>query len=162
MHVTSSQSPHSGAAAPIPCPGSHQNSWDGLASSRQWEELVMVGARWQGLRTQTAQFLGSTGPTPSPWSAALPASYPEALFLPKHNRGPWSKVIFSPHWCAVDSSRRALFTSQLCLFSLQLFMITERLRDLEDQSATWRQREVLLFTMLLSSCITNLWLWMRQ
>ncbi|KAM9667643.1 fetal and adult testis-expressed transcript protein [Dama dama] len=44
----------------------------------------------------------------------------------------------------------------------QLFMITERLRDLEDQSATWRQREVLLFTMLLSSCITNLWLWMRQ
>ncbi|XP_055249502.1 fetal and adult testis-expressed transcript protein [Moschus berezovskii] len=44
----------------------------------------------------------------------------------------------------------------------QLFMITERLRDLEDQSATWRQREVLLFTMLLSSCIANLWLWMRQ
>lgn len=41
-------------------------------------------------------------------------------------------------------------------------MITERLRDLEDRSATWRQREVLLFTMLLSSCITNLWLWMRQ
>ncbi|XP_055420600.1 fetal and adult testis-expressed transcript protein [Bubalus kerabau] len=44
----------------------------------------------------------------------------------------------------------------------QLFMITERLRYLEDQSATWHQREVLLFTMLLSSCITNLWLWMRQ
>jgi len=41
-------------------------------------------------------------------------------------------------------------------------MITERLRYLEDQSATWHQREVLLFTMLLSSCITNLWLWMRQ
>ncbi|XP_070145727.1 fetal and adult testis-expressed transcript protein isoform X1 [Ovis canadensis] len=44
----------------------------------------------------------------------------------------------------------------------QLFMITERLRYLEDQSATWHQREVLLFTMLLSSCIANLWLWMRQ
>ena len=54
------------------------------------------------------------------------------------------------------------FTHQLALVSLQLFMITERLRYLEDQSATWHQREVLLFTMLLSSCIANLWLWMRQ
>lgn len=47
---------------PIPFPG----SWDGLASSRQWEELVMVEARWQGLRRQTAQSLGYTGPIPSP------------------------------------------------------------------------------------------------
>ncbi|XP_068818048.1 fetal and adult testis-expressed transcript protein [Capricornis sumatraensis] len=44
----------------------------------------------------------------------------------------------------------------------QLFMITERLHYLEYQSATWHQRQVLLFTMLLSSCIANLWLWMHQ
>ncbi|KAG5193903.1 hypothetical protein MJG53_019948 [Ovis ammon polii x Ovis aries] len=58
--------------------------------------------------------------------------------------------------------RQKSLVHQLALVSLQLFMITERLRYLEDQSATWHQREVLLFTMLLSSCIANLWLWMRQ
>nr|XP_014331905.1 PREDICTED: fetal and adult testis-expressed transcript protein isoform X1 [Bos mutus] len=58
--------------------------------------------------------------------------------------------------------RQKSLVHQPALVSLQLFMITERLRYLEDQSATWHQREVLLFTMLLSSCITNLWLWMRQ
>ncbi|XP_054977068.1 fetal and adult testis-expressed transcript protein [Sorex araneus] len=44
----------------------------------------------------------------------------------------------------------------------QIQMITGRLRDLEEQSATWRQRDVLLVTMLVSACIANLWLWMRQ
>ncbi|XP_004443763.1 PREDICTED: fetal and adult testis-expressed transcript protein [Ceratotherium simum simum] len=44
----------------------------------------------------------------------------------------------------------------------QLRVITERLCALEDQGTTWRQREALFFTMMLSACIANLWLWMRQ
>ncbi|KAL2768025.1 fetal and adult testis-expressed transcript protein [Daubentonia madagascariensis] len=44
----------------------------------------------------------------------------------------------------------------------QLRVITGRLRALEDQGATWRRREALFFTMLVSACIANLWLWMRQ
>ncbi|VTJ68381.1 Hypothetical predicted protein [Marmota monax] len=44
----------------------------------------------------------------------------------------------------------------------QLHMITGRLRALEDQGATWRHREAVFFTMLVSACISNLWLWMRQ
>nr|XP_026259325.1 fetal and adult testis-expressed transcript protein [Urocitellus parryii] len=44
----------------------------------------------------------------------------------------------------------------------QLHMITGRLRALEDQGATWRHREAVFFTMLVSACIANLWLWMRQ
>ncbi|VCX13068.1 unnamed protein product [Gulo gulo] len=44
----------------------------------------------------------------------------------------------------------------------QLHVITSRLRALEDQGATWRHRDALFFTMLISACIANLWLWMRQ
>ncbi|XP_055986242.1 fetal and adult testis-expressed transcript protein [Sorex fumeus] len=44
----------------------------------------------------------------------------------------------------------------------QIQVITGRLRDLEEQGATWRHRDVLLVTMLVSACIANLWLWMRQ
>ncbi|XP_015454217.1 fetal and adult testis-expressed transcript protein [Pteropus alecto] len=44
----------------------------------------------------------------------------------------------------------------------QLRVITRRLCALEDQGATTRQREALFFTMLLSACLVNLWLWMRQ
>ncbi|XP_062941108.1 fetal and adult testis-expressed transcript protein [Cynocephalus volans] len=44
----------------------------------------------------------------------------------------------------------------------QLGVIFGRLRALEDQSATRRQREALFFAILVSACITNLWLWVRQ
>ena len=35
-------------------------------------------------------------------------------------------------------------------------------RALEDQGVTWRHRDALFFTMLVSACVANLWLWMRQ
>ncbi|XP_004448030.2 fetal and adult testis-expressed transcript protein [Dasypus novemcinctus] len=44
----------------------------------------------------------------------------------------------------------------------QLRVITWRLQALEDQGATWRHREALFFAMLVSACIANLWLWIRQ
>uniref|UniRef100_A0A8C3YG32 Fetal and adult testis expressed 1 n=1 Tax=Catagonus wagneri TaxID=51154 RepID=A0A8C3YG32_9CETA len=44
----------------------------------------------------------------------------------------------------------------------QLQAIAGRLRALEDQGATWRHRETLFFTLLVSVCVANLWLWMRQ
>ncbi|XP_014702473.1 fetal and adult testis-expressed transcript protein [Equus asinus] len=44
----------------------------------------------------------------------------------------------------------------------QLRVITERLCALEDQGATWRHREALFFTMIVSACIANLWLCMRH
>ncbi|KAM4819179.1 fetal and adult testis-expressed transcript protein [Thomomys bottae] len=44
----------------------------------------------------------------------------------------------------------------------QMQVITARLRVLEDQDASWRYKETLLFTLLVSACIVNLWLWMRQ
>ncbi|XP_048192635.1 fetal and adult testis-expressed transcript protein [Perognathus longimembris pacificus] len=44
----------------------------------------------------------------------------------------------------------------------QMQVITARLRVLEDHDATWRYKETLLFTLLVSACIVNLWLWIRQ
>ncbi|XP_003800995.1 fetal and adult testis-expressed transcript protein [Otolemur garnettii] len=44
----------------------------------------------------------------------------------------------------------------------QLRMITGRLRALEEQSTTWRQKETVFITMMVSACIANLWLWMRH
>ncbi|XP_027288001.1 fetal and adult testis-expressed transcript protein isoform X2 [Cricetulus griseus] len=44
----------------------------------------------------------------------------------------------------------------------QMQVISGRLRALEDQDATWRHKEAVLFSLLVSVCIANLWLWMRQ
>ncbi|XP_077921465.1 fetal and adult testis-expressed transcript protein [Halichoerus grypus] len=44
----------------------------------------------------------------------------------------------------------------------QLHVITSRLRALEDQGATWSYKDALFFTMLVSACVANLWLLMRQ
>ncbi|XP_010356903.1 fetal and adult testis-expressed transcript protein [Rhinopithecus roxellana] len=44
----------------------------------------------------------------------------------------------------------------------QLYAVNRRLRALEDQGATWRQRETLIIAVLVSASIANLWLWMNQ
>ncbi|XP_008988291.1 fetal and adult testis-expressed transcript protein isoform X2 [Callithrix jacchus] len=44
----------------------------------------------------------------------------------------------------------------------QLCGVSGRLRALEEQDATWRQKETLIFALLLSASIANLWLWMHQ
>ncbi|XP_053526189.1 fetal and adult testis-expressed transcript protein isoform X2 [Artibeus jamaicensis] len=48
------------------------------------------------------------------------------------------------------------------LMRRQLREINGRLCALEDQAAISRQREAVFLTMVLSACIANLWLWMRQ
>ncbi|XP_010638078.1 fetal and adult testis-expressed transcript protein [Fukomys damarensis] len=44
----------------------------------------------------------------------------------------------------------------------QLLVITERVRALEDQNVIWRFKEAVFFTLMISSCIVNIWLWMHQ
>ncbi|XP_049622916.1 fetal and adult testis-expressed transcript protein [Suncus etruscus] len=51
---------------------------------------------------------------------------------------------------------------ELDIIKRQLQMITRRLQELEEQGATWRQRDVLMVTVLVTACIANLWLWIRQ
>ncbi|XP_050997902.1 fetal and adult testis-expressed transcript protein [Acomys russatus] len=44
----------------------------------------------------------------------------------------------------------------------QMQMISGRLRALEDRDATWRHKEAVLFSLLLSVCTANLWLLMHS
>lgn len=85
-------------------------------------------------------------------SEALPASHPEGSKAPS-----CTKFVLSPG-VSHGLPRHSLTSPS----SIQLQVITSRLRALEDQGATWRHREALFFTVLVSACIANLWLWMRQ
>ncbi|XP_052606200.1 fetal and adult testis-expressed transcript protein [Peromyscus californicus insignis] len=40
----------------------------------------------------------------------------------------------------------------------QIQVVSGRLHALEDQDATWRHKETVLFSLLMSVCIANLWL----
>ncbi|XP_005406501.1 PREDICTED: fetal and adult testis-expressed transcript protein [Chinchilla lanigera] len=51
---------------------------------------------------------------------------------------------------------------ELEIIRRQLLLVTERLCVLEDQDSSWRFKEAVLFTAVLTACLTNLWLWMRQ
>ncbi|CAH6779821.1 fetal and adult testis-expressed transcript protein [Phodopus roborovskii] len=44
----------------------------------------------------------------------------------------------------------------------QMQVISGRLSDLEEKDSTWRHKETVLFSLLVSVCIANVWLWMRQ
>uniref|UniRef100_A0A8C2TZH6 Mff-like domain-containing protein n=1 Tax=Coturnix japonica TaxID=93934 RepID=A0A8C2TZH6_COTJA len=48
----------------------------------------------------------------------------------------------------------------LTLLSLQLARISERLHVLEEQHKAWRKEEPLVYSMLLSACLVNTWLWL--
>lgn len=118
------------------------------------------GTRPLGLKTQAAQ---SSVPRahPIPWFQLVCLLLTQRHFgLPKGSRAPsCTKFIFSPV-VSHGLPQKNLAHQPPC--SLQLHVITSRLRALEDQGATWRHRDALFFTMLVSACVANLWLWMRQ
>lgn len=45
---------------------------------------------------------------------------------------------------------------------LQLTRISGRLRVLEEQCSAWRQKEALVYSVLVSACLINTWLWLRR
>lgn len=116
------------------------------------------GARLLGLKTYTAWPLVPLA-HPSPLFQLLCLLFQRHFGLLKGGRSPsCTKFILSP----VVNHGLPQEDLSLALWSLQLHVITGRLRALEDQGATWRHRDALFFTMLVSACIANLWLWMRQ
>lgn len=42
----------------------------------------------------------------------------------------------------------------------ELARISERLHVLEEQHKAWRKEEPLVYSMLLSACLVNTWLWL--
>lgn len=45
---------------------------------------------------------------------------------------------------------------------LQLTRISGRLRVLEEQCNARRQKEALVYSVLISACLINTWLWLRR
>uniref|UniRef100_A0A8B9UFS4 Mitochondrial fission factor n=1 Tax=Anas zonorhyncha TaxID=75864 RepID=A0A8B9UFS4_9AVES len=48
------------------------------------------------------------------------------------------------------------------LLSLQLTRISVRLRVLEEQCNAWQQKEAIVYSVLISACLVNTWLWLRR
>lgn len=48
------------------------------------------------------------------------------------------------------------------LLPLQLARISGRLRVLEEQCHAWRQKEALMYSVMISACLINTWLWLRR
>lgn len=48
------------------------------------------------------------------------------------------------------------------LLSLQLTRISGRLRVLEEQCNAWQQKEAIVYSVLISACLVNTWLWLRR
>ncbi|XP_068061353.1 mitochondrial fission factor homolog B-like isoform X3 [Anomalospiza imberbis] len=44
----------------------------------------------------------------------------------------------------------------------QLARISGRLRVLEEQCHAWRQKEALVYSVMISACLINTWLWLRR
>lgn len=48
------------------------------------------------------------------------------------------------------------------LLPLQLTRISGRLCVLEEQCNAWRQKEALVYSVLITACLINTWLWLRK
>ncbi|XP_010977858.1 fetal and adult testis-expressed transcript protein [Camelus dromedarius] len=119
-----------------------QPVWNMMAS---WSKIV-------GPQLPTTRMLREYGHGDA-HAQEYPGSFQNIRF--QHERNPEADMI-------AEIGLEELTGLEMEVMRRQLQVITERLRALEDQDATWRHREALFFTMLVSVCIANLWLWMRQ
>uniref|UniRef100_A0A8C3K1A5 Mitochondrial fission factor n=1 Tax=Calidris pygmaea TaxID=425635 RepID=A0A8C3K1A5_9CHAR len=52
--------------------------------------------------------------------------------------------------------------AEMAAMRKQLTRISGRLRMLEEQCNAWRQKEALVYSVLISACLINTWLWLRR
>ncbi|XP_028942102.1 fetal and adult testis-expressed transcript protein [Antrostomus carolinensis] len=60
--------------------------------------------------------------------------------------------------CALEEVEVA----EMAAMRKQLTRISGRLRVLEEQCNAWRQKEVMVYSVLISACLINTWLWLRR
>uniref|UniRef100_A0A8C5TQK2 Mff-like domain-containing protein n=1 Tax=Malurus cyaneus samueli TaxID=2593467 RepID=A0A8C5TQK2_9PASS len=80
--------------------------------------------------------------------------------------------MFSLCWTSREiQARVSVFPclSMCCVFVLMALgacrrvqMISGRLRVLEEQCHAWRQKEALVYSVMISACLINTWLWLRR
>ncbi|XP_025032326.1 fetal and adult testis-expressed transcript protein isoform X4 [Python bivittatus] len=61
-----------------------------------------------------------------------------------------------------DGSPEESGTPEIMAMRRQLSNISGQLRVLEEQSVSWRQKELFIYSMLVSACLFNMWLWLRR
>ncbi|KAM8799969.1 mitochondrial fission factor homolog A-like [Eudromia elegans] len=63
---------------------------------------------------------------------------------------------------ASDCSLEEVGIAEMAAMRKQLLRISGRLRVLEEQCNSWRQKETLVYSVLISACLINTWLWLRR
>ncbi|TFK04368.1 rho GTPase-activating protein 22-like [Platysternon megacephalum] len=63
---------------------------------------------------------------------------------------------------ASESSLEEIGVTDIIAMRKQLNKISGRLRTLEEQCTGWRQKELLVYSVLVSACLMNTWLWLRR
>ncbi|XP_077163877.1 mitochondrial fission factor-like isoform X1 [Paroedura picta] len=62
----------------------------------------------------------------------------------------------------LENSFEEIDTTEILAMRKQLAKISGRLRCLEEQYRGWRQKELVVYSVLVSTCLLNMWLWMRR
>uniref|UniRef100_A0A8C3P422 Mitochondrial fission factor n=1 Tax=Cyanoderma ruficeps TaxID=181631 RepID=A0A8C3P422_9PASS len=63
---------------------------------------------------------------------------------------------------AAESPLEEAGVTEVAAMRRQLARISGRLRVLEEQSHAWRQKEALVYSVMISACLINTWLWLRR
>ncbi|KAM7094940.1 LOW QUALITY PROTEIN: mitochondrial fission factor homolog B-like [Ciconia maguari] len=63
---------------------------------------------------------------------------------------------------APESTLEEVGVAEMAAMRKQLTRISGRLHVLEEQCNAWRQKEALVYSMLISACLINTWLWLRR
>ncbi|XP_009708260.1 PREDICTED: fetal and adult testis-expressed transcript protein [Cariama cristata] len=63
---------------------------------------------------------------------------------------------------APESTLEEVGVAEMAAMRKQLTRISGRLRVLEEQCNTWRQKDTLVYSVLISACLINTWLWLRR
>ncbi|XP_064283195.1 mitochondrial fission factor-like isoform X2 [Passer domesticus] len=63
---------------------------------------------------------------------------------------------------AAESPVEEAGVTEVAAMRRQLARISGRLRVLEEQCHAWRQKEALVYSVMISACLVNTWLWLRR
>uniref|UniRef100_A0ACB8FXZ9 Uncharacterized protein n=1 Tax=Sphaerodactylus townsendi TaxID=933632 RepID=A0ACB8FXZ9_9SAUR len=70
-------------------------------------------------------------------------------------RAPETRVV-------LESPLEEIGVTEILAMRKQLAKISGRLQNLEEQYMGWRQKELVVYSMLVSTCLLNTWLWRRR
>ncbi|XP_071425206.1 mitochondrial fission factor homolog B-like [Pithys albifrons albifrons] len=63
---------------------------------------------------------------------------------------------------ATESTLEETGVTEVAAMRKQLARISGRLRVLEEQCHAWQQKEALVYSVMISACLINTWLWLRR